>query len=264
MSDLTDAQAAQTTKIVGSDTSGVESNFVGAQDTTTDANVTSDVGLLAKIKSYIFNGTTWDRKRSASVGNNIAATGLDASVDYNQYRTTIPSLTEGNYSASMCDERGIKVSTTSQEAFASQEKTFSATTNLITIGTAETPFLLFRNPTGSGKFVRVYSIRISSDDAATFRVYQTPTVTANGTAVTTLNNYVKSGAAAASSTVFSQPTTSSNGTLYHVHITTAEEGTIELQLEQHIILDANNAILITVANGSNNTPTNASISWIEI
>lgn len=54
----------------------------------------------------IFNGTTWERWRSAIVGNAVAATGIAASSAYCEYLTSLPTLTNGTYGAAQCDSSG--------------------------------------------------------------------------------------------------------------------------------------------------------------
>lgn len=53
-----------------------------------------------------WNGTTWDRLRTASVGNAVAATGLLAHAVYCEYLSSLPTLTTGTYGASQCDSSG--------------------------------------------------------------------------------------------------------------------------------------------------------------
>jgi hypothetical protein len=54
----------------------------------------------------IFNGSTWERWRSAVVGNAVAATGIAASSAYCEYLTSLPTLTNGTYGAMQCDSSG--------------------------------------------------------------------------------------------------------------------------------------------------------------
>lgn len=54
----------------------------------------------------VFNNTTWDRLRSTSIGNNVAATGILAATGYGQYNSALPTLTTGNYSAVQLDSSG--------------------------------------------------------------------------------------------------------------------------------------------------------------
>jgi hypothetical protein len=56
---------------------------------------------------YVYNGTSWDRRRSAGVGNNVASTGLAADVAYGQYNQgSIANISTGNYSTIQTDNRG--------------------------------------------------------------------------------------------------------------------------------------------------------------
>lgn len=97
MADLNDLQAGQTVKIVGQDSTGLETNAVQAEDGAADSKPTSLVGLITKSWKMLFNGTTWDRARSASVGTNVPATGIQANVPYGQYNSTLPQITDGNF-----------------------------------------------------------------------------------------------------------------------------------------------------------------------
>lgn len=57
-------------------------------------------------ENMVFNGTTWDRERSAGIGNNVASTGLQADVGYGQFNSTLPTVTTGNYAAIQIDSSG--------------------------------------------------------------------------------------------------------------------------------------------------------------
>jgi hypothetical protein len=62
---------------------------------------------------FIYNGTTWDRLRSATIGNNVAATGIAAGVSYGDVTTAAPTYTTGTYSALSLDTAGnLRVSPT--------------------------------------------------------------------------------------------------------------------------------------------------------
>jgi hypothetical protein len=54
----------------------------------------------------LFNGTTWDRARTAGIGNAVAATGIAASAAYGEYLSTAPAPTTGQYSALQTDYAG--------------------------------------------------------------------------------------------------------------------------------------------------------------
>jgi hypothetical protein len=56
--------------------------------------------------NMMYNGATWDLARSTSVGNNVAATGIQANTAYGQYNTTLPTVTAANYTAIQTDVNG--------------------------------------------------------------------------------------------------------------------------------------------------------------
>jgi hypothetical protein len=57
----------------------------------------------------VFNGTSWDRARSAGVGNTVASTGLTAAANYCENLTTLPTLTNATYGAEQCDTNGRRI-----------------------------------------------------------------------------------------------------------------------------------------------------------
>jgi hypothetical protein len=62
--------------------------------------------------NYVFSGgTTWDRVRSAGIGNNVTSTGIVASAQYGQFNTSLPTITSGNYTALQTDSSGRMLST---------------------------------------------------------------------------------------------------------------------------------------------------------
>jgi hypothetical protein len=68
-------------------------------------NTAGTAGSLSTFSS-IFNGTTWDRTRSAGIGNAVASTGIAASAGYGEYLSTAPAPTTGQYSALQTDYVG--------------------------------------------------------------------------------------------------------------------------------------------------------------
>jgi hypothetical protein len=62
--------------------------------------------LFNLVYNYGFNGTTWDRVRSAGIGNAVASTGIAASAAYGEYLSTAPAPTTGQYSALQTDYAG--------------------------------------------------------------------------------------------------------------------------------------------------------------
>jgi hypothetical protein len=66
----------------------------------------SGTGNPQQVMPFAYNGTTWDRTRSATIGNAVAATGILAASPYVQYNTTLPAPTAGQYTAAQCDTVG--------------------------------------------------------------------------------------------------------------------------------------------------------------
>ena len=58
-------------------------------------------GVALVIYPHFFNGSTWDRVRTAGIGNNVAATGIAAASSYAQFLNNAnqPALSTGNYAS---------------------------------------------------------------------------------------------------------------------------------------------------------------------
>lgn len=87
-----------------------------------------------------FNGTTWDKWRTAGIGNNVASTGLGVSAPYGQYLTLAnqPALTTGNYADTQLDSVGNQKVTIGAPAIGNilaGRQTFSSTTAATTLVT---------------------------------------------------------------------------------------------------------------------------------
>jgi hypothetical protein len=54
-----------------------------------------------------WNGTSWDRLRTAGVGNGVASTGIAATAPYCEYISTLYTLTTGQYGVLNCDASGL-------------------------------------------------------------------------------------------------------------------------------------------------------------
>lgn len=90
---------------------------------------------------------------------------------------------------------------------------YIATTNEVSTGTGEVDLFLVKNPSASGKNVRVEQVLISSQDAGqrTFRLYRNAVISANGTALPI--NGMKTSQAASVASAFKSPTITSKGSL---------------------------------------------------
>jgi hypothetical protein len=144
---------------------------------------------------------------------------------------------------------------------------YIATTNVLTIATSvEQPFLLLKNPSGSGKNMRLEKIIFQSDANSknVFRIYRNPTITANGTALT-INNLRFSGSASIG-TVYKISTTTSFGTLITPIImlgSPAGSNTI-LDLDLGQFIEQNENLLITIDPSANGLSFAVTVYWVEV
>lgn len=129
----------------------IAGNSNAATDDTSNTLATLGVqtsnGLrLLGVAIHCFDGSTWDRCRTASIGNNVAATGIYADAPYGQYLNNAnqPAITTGNYGALQFAPDGA-LRTTGQrpatgdilDGYATVTAT-TATTTLVTVSAGRT------------------------------------------------------------------------------------------------------------------------------
>lgn len=133
------------------------------------------------------------------------------------------------------------------------------------ISTTEIPVALFRNPSGSGKTVKLIRLTLSNlHDTESFvrvRAYASPTVTADGTGLAEL--CTKFGATAGTATAFSSPTVSANGTFLSQWVTATFAPALMIPLDQFFILPETATILLTAQADGNNRVLGGSLIWSE-
>lgn len=149
---------------------------------------------------------------------------------------------------------------------ADAQKVFITNFEVTGIGTTEVAAVLFRNPTGSGKLVKLYRLTMSNlHTVSSFirvRAYGAPTVTSDGTGLTESCTYF--GGAAPSSEAFSSPTVSSNGMRLAQWVVPAFSNALIIPLDFQIILPANSEILVTAQADGTNRILGGSLIWAEI
>lgn len=93
--------------------------------------------------------------------------------------------------------------------------TFGITTDYVSTGTGENPFLLIRNPAGSGKTMRIDRLifGIPSGGSSVYRCYMSPTVTTTGTEVFPVGHR-QTGQSTPVCRFFVTPTTSAFGSKF--------------------------------------------------
>lgn len=148
------------------------------------------------------------------------------------------------------------------------DKLFGAAAQRTGIGTSELNVLLFRNPSGSGKTVKlkrlIYNNSHTVSSQLRIRVYVDATVTSAGTGVTEVALDIGSGNTPGAE-VFSSPTTSANGTqildLLTLGGASAQDGKFEFS--EGCQLRENHNLLVTAISDGTNRVANISIVWEE-
>lgn len=145
---------------------------------------------------------------------------------------------------------------------------FSAVGERTGVGTSEVPVILLKNPSGSGKVLSIDQIllinRHTVSSLVIFRCYSSPTITANGTAVSIPTLDIGSGNTTVAE-AYQSPTISANGTL--MMTTTASGGANAnpnaMRFEGTLTLQPNTSILITaIADGTSRIPV-VTMIWTE-
>lgn len=135
----------------------------------------------------------------------------------------------------------------------------------LTLSGVEQPILLIKNPSGSGKNLRVQLLGMNNrtkTQSALFFAYANPTVVANGTGLTA--RYLKVGDSTTSvMNLYSGPTVSANGTVLHSYGTGANQNDLTRLVDATDSLLENNMYLITGIGSNNNTNIDLSFEWTE-
>jgi len=151
------------------------------------------------------------------------------------------------------------------QSYAENGKAFSVIQPFITLaGQSETDFLLFRNPTGSTIRVKINDILYTYNKGSGIsivRVYNNPTITSNGIALTALKMNTL-GSISPQALVNYAPTISARGTIRKIFGQSAI-GTYVDHYDSSLILGANSSILFTVQPAANNTDHSIYVNWGE-
>lgn len=144
-------------------------------------------------------------------------------------------------------------------------KVFSTNFEVSSIGTTEIPVALFRNPSGSGKVIKLIRLTLSNlHTVSSFirvRAYVAPTVTADGTALT--EGCTRIGGSAGVAEAFSSPTVSANGTRIAQWVVPAFAAALIIPLDHLFILDPNTSLLITGQADGTSRVCGGSLIWSE-
>lgn len=151
------------------------------------------------------------------------------------------------------------------QRLANQGKCFTFVTGFTVVaGTAETDFVLIRNPSGSGKKVSLSEFLMTIDSATAqrsiFKFYRNPTITNVGTPIT-LFKVNPNGAISPTVLAYSSPTISNRGSLIQgFRVDNVTYGRNQ-KLSRFLVEGAD--LLITVQGSTNNIEHNLTAVWAE-
>jgi hypothetical protein len=131
---------------------------------------------------------------------------------------------------------------------------------------ADNPTILFMNPVGSGVDVYFNTIHIGLVTPSQYVLVKTwinPTVTANGTPQTPINNNI-GGSETSAVDLYTEPSISNDGTQFRNMIQGASQNSIYYVEEHAIKLSQGQSIMITGMPKNNNKELSITITWTEI
>jgi len=142
---------------------------------------------------------------------------------------------------------------------------FALTTPIITVsGQLETDFLLVRNLTANTFNIEFHSLMYTyskGSGLALVKIYDTPTITNNGTALTP-NKMKLNGSYSSTLTTTYTPTISARGSLRRV-FGASSAGSALIEYDLGLILPPNHTFLYTVVPAANNADHTLYLDWIE-
>ncbi len=86
---------------------GASGNLATVNTTVSDGTAVSSGSLSVEAYVMGYNGTSLDKLRTATIGNGVAATGIQVHAPYIQYNSTLPTITTGQFAASQGSANGI-------------------------------------------------------------------------------------------------------------------------------------------------------------
>ncbi len=111
------------------------------------------------------------------------------------------------------------------------------------------PAILLKNPTGSGKRIRIVRLNVhatAADSGIIWRLFVDPTITINGTTQTPVNLNIGGGSNPATVvTIFTLPTVSANGTRFFGYLSGQNSNSTEIVGDAIVVLNPNHNLLIT-------------------
>lgn len=178
----------------------------------------------------------------------------------------------GNSSNTLIGNVGDRLKVDSLSAgtnYLESNQMYSITASLnMAVANSNNPLIYFKNPTGSGKRILVTAIQANIsvvNVGATFQVFDTNTVTTDGTAITPRVRNINNSQPASIANVFSLPTgvTLSTLSLHRIFIGQNSAGSNILE-NNFFILQPNSNFILTGDPSSNNRQAEITVVWGEL
>ncbi len=182
-------------------------------------------------------------------------------------RVIITSYTSGTANAFMRATSAIATTITTSSGAVSSGTVFSVASlalNMATTGT-ENPLILLKNSSSNTKSMYIQSAYCginTANRAAAFDIYSSPTVSANGTAMTIVNRNIGSAVASVMN-AYTAPTVTSNGTLFSTFVIGQNSNSNSILDAFNLKIPPGGSILFTGNPNSNGTGAYISITWSE-
>ncbi len=145
---------------------------------------------------------------------------------------------------------------------------YSVTANVVMATSGvDNPLILMRNPTGSGRVLRIWKVIGGTTVAnvqAAILLYAAPTITSNGTVLASANTNVGGGAGVASALLTTLPTISVLGSPLMGGTMGQNNSSVLISDRYEVYVQANSAVLITGNPASNNRNALLTLSWYEV
>lgn len=160
----------------------------------------------------------------------------------------------------MMDDTGIRGATYYGRSFGT-----TVSVNMPTAA-ADTPILLFKNPTGSGKRAFIWRLRCGVEGTTKnshYHKWANSIIAANGTEATPCNCNSSYSATTPACKVYSGPTVTNSGTQCDTLVIGADTNSALMLYDFECILEPNSHFLITGTPNQNNTVAALGIKWVE-
>ena len=239
MADLAELDRSEAVKIAGAAPStGVTDNYVQV-----DSNGNMFTNLRTGAVEQIAQKTMANSIPTV-IASDQSAVGTAATT----HKTQPAAYTDSTQNPITIDEFGIRSRSIQSSIRGEWGKAFTVTTNFVVAGLGtptQEPFLLIRNPAGSGKICKFNKFAVSQGNSAspTYLFYLNPTVSANGTLLTPVGDR-QTGQASGVTLFNTLPTVSANGTLFFC---SRNDGSCFPEIfDFGLWLEPNNSVLINI------------------